>query len=145
MKKFLSIIFISLLIVLLTVPSVCASDLPDWYPDNVYNFEDFYGENLKHVVDDADILTDSEEAELTRMIADVIERTGYDLVIYTDVTNYGLGPEDEKCAIDFYRFNGYGLGPEQSGLIIYVNMDKRDRYFSVVGTGDVEERTYNYN
>ena len=145
MKKFLSVIFISLFTALLAVPSVYASYLPDWYPDDVNNFEDFYGENLKHVVDDADIFNDSEEAELTRLIKDVIEKNGYDLVIYTDVTNYGLGPQDEKCAIDFYRFNGYGLGPEQSGLIIYVNMDQRDRYFSVVGTGDVEERTYSYN
>lgn len=145
MKKILSIVFISLLLVSLAAPAALASTLPSWYPEDVNNFKDFYGTNLSHVVDDADIFTSSEEAELTNLIKAVTDKYGYDLVIYTDITNYGLGPYEEQCAIDFYRFNGYGLGKEQSGVIIYVNMEPGNRYISYVGTGDVESRVYEYN
>ena len=145
MKKIISVIFISLLLVSLAAPAALASNLPSWYPEDVKNFKDFYGQNLPHIVDDADIFTSSEEAELTNMIKSVTDKYGYDLVIYTDTTNYGLGPYEEQCAIDFYRFNGYGLGKEQSGVIIYVNMDPGNRYISYVGTGDVENRAYEYN
>ena len=145
MKKILSFIFISALLTAIFLCAVHAESYPSWFPDDPENFVDFYGTDLRRVADEADLFTDAEESELTRLINEIRDKYGYDLVIYTDKTNYGLGPDDEQCAIDFYRFNGYGLGREQSGMIIYVNMDPDDQYFSVVGTGDVEQRTYEYN
>ena len=145
MKKIVSFVFISILITVLALTAVHASDYPSWFPDDPETFEDFYGTNLERVADEAGLFTASEKSELTYLINQVREKYGYDLVIYTDTTNYGFGPYDETCAINFYRFNGYGLGAGRSGMIIYVNMDPEDRYFSVVGTGDVEARTYNYN
>ena len=145
MKKILSFIFISALLTAIFLCAAHADSYPSWFPDDPENFVDFYGTDLRRVADEADLFTDAEESELTRLINEIRNKYGYDLVIYTDKTNYGLGPDDEQCAIDFYRFNGYGLGREQSGMIIYVNMDPDDQYFSVVGTGDVEQRTYEYN
>ena len=145
MKKILSVIFLTLITFALLVPAVSASSYPSWYPDDPEHFVDFHGTNLSRVVDNADILTDAEEAALTSHINNVINKYGYDLVIYTDVTNYGMGPYDETCPINFYRFNGYGTGNDHSGSIIYVNMDQSDRYYSVVGTGKVENAIYNYN
>ena len=138
MKKFISIVFISLLIVSLAVFPSHASNLPSWYPEDIHA-ERSHGSNLPHVVDYADVFTDAEEAELTKQINEYIEKYGYDLVIVTDVSNYGLGPYEEQYAIDFYYYNGYGTDSEYSGSVIYLNMDPYNRYVSNVGTGKVEK------
>ena len=67
MKKFVTVILISLLMVTLAVPAAFASNLPSWYPDDIHA-ERFHGKNLPAVVDYADIFTDSEEAALTKKI-----------------------------------------------------------------------------
>ncbi len=110
---------------------------PYWYPDKVENpFPDFHGVNLPRVVDDADIFTDSEEAELTRLINDFIaeHQDKYDLVLYTDVSNYGL--PDGILAADFYQFNGYGKGDNYSGSVIFISMEPGNRYWWSAGRGD---------
>ncbi len=121
------------------------SMLPDWYPDPVINpFPDFHGENLPRVVDDADIFTDAEEAELTTLINELIAKHGkFDFVIFTDVTTYGI---DEKAnqegvfAADFYQFNGYGKGDEYSGSVLFIDMNPDDRYWWSAARG--ESRNY---
>lgn len=138
MKKFVTVILISILMVTLAAPAAFASNLPSWYPDDIHA-ERFHGKNLPAVVDYADIFTDSEEAALTKKIKQYIDKYGYDLVIVTDVSNYGIGTIEEQYAIDFYYYNGYGIDSEYSGSVIYINMDPNDRYVSNVGTGKIEK------
>ena len=141
MKKILSVIFISLLLVILLVPSALASSLPSWYPESTSNFVDFHGTNLPRVVDDANILTDSEEATLTSRINALIEKFDYkyDFVIFTDVSNYGIGrgmaASDGVYPADFYQFNGYGYGDDYSGSVFFVNMEPGNRYWWSAGRG----------
>ena len=110
-----------------TVPSPYAgsSELPSWYPEDTSNFQFFSDPDAPRVVDNADLLTDDEEARLEDFIALVIEATGHDLVIVTDNTDYGLG--QQGFADDFYDFNGYGCGNEREGALFFCDMDPYDR------------------
>lgn len=121
----------------LSVTSPSSDDKPYWYPETVQNpFPDFHGVNLPRVVDDADIFTDAEEAELTRLIEKFIadHEYKYDLVLYTDTSNYGL--RDGVLAADFYQFNGYGKGDNYSGSVIFISMEKGNRYWWSAARGD---------
>lgn len=138
MKKVFAIIFISLLLLVLLVPAAFAASRPSWYPEDIYT-ERTHGKNLPKVVDYADIFTSSEEAVLTNKINEIVNKYGYDIVIVTDTSNYGLGPTEEQYAIDFYYYNGYGIDDEYSGSVIYLNMDPNNRYISNVGTGKMEK------
>ena len=66
-------------------------------------------ENKDYVVDNADILTDSEEAELEQKAAEVSQRQGLDIVLLT--VNSLEGKTVANYADDFYFFNGYGQAP----------------------------------
>ncbi|MBO4868935.1 MAG: TPM domain-containing protein [Clostridia bacterium] len=138
MKKILSIAITALICALLLLP---VAAMPDWYPEDVYSFEDFYGTDLKQVVDDADIFTDAEEKEFTAAVNSIISKYGYDLVIFTDVSTYGVG--EQYYPVDFYRFNGYGKGAQRSGSVFFICMEPGNRYWWSAGTG-AAERYYNY-
>ena len=108
--------------------------LPSWYPDDVSTFQDFHNENAPRIVDNADIFTESEEADLTARIQNSIAETNIDFVIYTDTTNYGLG--NQLCAADFYQFNGYGIGDDYNGSVLFINMDPAHREYYTAARGD---------
>ncbi len=145
MKKVFAILFV-LIIAAAAALTVSAADRPYWYPDPVINpFPDFHGENLPRVVDDADIFSDVEEAELTRRVNALIAKfdNKYDLVIFTDVSNYGVGAGEYYWEgiypSDFYQFNGYGKGENYSGSVIFICMDPDDRYWWSSARGDSRE------
>ena len=142
MKKILFVIFISVIISAFLIPSAAAVTLPSWYPSDTSNFSDFHGTNLPRVVDDADIFTDMEEARLTEKVNALIAEFGnkYDLVIFTDVCNYGIGrgmeASDGVYPADFYQFNGYGKGDNYSGSVIFICMEPGNRYWWSAARGD---------
>ncbi len=114
-KKVLS--FISAAVMLLTVNGMTA-----------------YAENSDKVVDNADILTDSEEADLEDMILDIIEKHSrkYDIAV---VTTYGTNGSIEAFADDYYDYNGYGYGSMNSGIILAIDMQERAYHMSTCGDG----------
>ena len=124
------LIFMVLAMVISPLFSVCAfadgeASLPDWYPEDISSFQFFHTSDPLRVFDGADILTDEEEKELDAQISESIERTGHDLVIVTDVTDYGLG--QMEYADDFYDYNGFGFGDQREGAVFFVDMDPLDR------------------
>ena len=125
-KRILSLLMILFVLVLSPVFAVSAraeGEFPDWYPEDVNNFEAFYNENAARVVDNADIFSDSEEQKLTEKINDFIKKTGKDFVIFTDTKTYGL--ERDAYARDFYRFNGYGMSPDHSGSVLFIEYGEK--------------------
>lgn len=99
--------------------------LPDWYPVNTKNFPFYHDEDAPRVVDRADLFTSDEEEELERAISELRAELDRDVVVYTDVTDYGLGKD--ILAADFYDFNGYGCGDEREGVCLFIDMDPDDR------------------
>lgn len=85
------------------------------------------------IVDDADLLSDSEEALLEAKARDLADRYDMDVVILTiDSLN---GRYVESYADDYYDSNGYGIGPDGSGVLLMLAMDTREWAISTCGDG----------
>ncbi len=107
--------------------------LPDWYPDDPEHFVFFHDETAPRVVDAADIFTDAEEQRLEARLGEIRAELQKDLVIYTDMTDYGL--TQAICAADFFDFNGYGCGDEYEGACLFIDMDPDERGWWCACTG----------
>lgn len=83
------------------------------------------------VIDDADLLTDSQLQELSA-IADQLSRThNADIVI---VTVDSLGSKSaESFADDYFDDHGYGIGSDRSGILFLLSMEYRDWAISTSG------------
>lgn len=81
-------------------------------------------EGEQRVFDNADILTDREEQLLEESIADFTAEYEADLVILTERDSSVSDPE--LHAQDYYDEQGFGVGEERSGMILYVNMSTRE-------------------
>lgn len=85
------------------------------------------------VVDEADILTSSEETNLLRTVDEISERQQFDVVI---VTVESLGGEDiQYYAADYYDYNGYGMGDEYDGAMFLISMAEREWFVLTTGYG----------
>lgn len=116
------------------VPSGAAvAGMPDWYPADPKSFQFYHDENAPRVVDGADIFSDAEERAMEARITVLRRELQRDIVVYTDVSDYGLGRD--ICAADFYDFNGYGYGSEREGFCLFICMEEGNRGFWTCGTG----------
>jgi len=86
----------------------------------------------KRVVDDADLLSSSEEEALDRRCETLSEKYKVDLVIvFKDEPVSSRGVVDD--ADMFFEGNGYGYTSAQNGIELYVNMYARDICISTMG------------
>lgn len=132
MKKILALI--TSVIFILSFGAIClADDLPSWYPSDVSSFEDFHADSAPKVVDDANLFTESEKAELTSKIKELVSEFDTDLVIYTTNSSYGF--EHNTLAADFYQFNGYGIGDDYNGSVLMICMQSDDRGWYTAACG----------
>lgn len=83
------------------------------------------------IVDDADLLTDSEEAILEANAQSLADEYDMDVVILT-VDSIG-GRYIESYADDYYDNNGYGIGQDYSGVLLLLAMDTREWAISTCG------------
>ena len=119
MKKFIAVLFC-----LLITASLCLTVSADEIPSERL---------LPRLVDEADILTDYEEAELISKLDSVSEELQFDVVI---ATVYGLNGEYIRdYADDYYDYNGFGFGANADGCILLVDMEGRDWWISTCGYG----------
>lgn len=80
-----------------------------------------------YVIDNADLLSDSEEAALESVISDLRWIYEMDIVLLTEPSLYGSRPQDH--ADGFYDRNGYA----DDGLLFLLSMEERDWYISTCG------------
>ena len=136
MKRVLSIISCVLLVFVLSFPIFADTDMPYWYPEDTYGFTDFHSENLRRVVDDADILTDEQEANLNTRMEEVVGKYGIGYVLFTDDDNHGLSPEEYSS--DFLHFGGYGVGDGYGAVVFYLCFDPSDRCWRTTSINSYE-------
>ena len=79
---------------------------------------------LPLVVDNADVLTDAEEADFTAKLEELGGK--YDLEIGILTVDTYEGKDGQAFADDFYDYNGYGYGENDDGLMIVFNTGKED-------------------
>ena len=103
--------------------------------------EDTSGENrtipeerqLPRLVDEADILTDEEEADLLEKLDEISERQECDVALVTVDSLNGANVED--YADDFYDYNGYGMGSGDDGILFLISMGEREWAITTYGFG----------
>ncbi len=108
---------------------------PEWFPKNLDEAYVYFDEDMPRVVDYAGIISDECEEVMKARIAEISDETGKDIVIVTDVSNYGLG--DDMYAADFYDFNGYGIGEEHEGMVLFLDMNPEERGGWTAETGSL--------
>ncbi|MDO4845160.1 MAG: TPM domain-containing protein [Oscillospiraceae bacterium] len=111
--------------------------MPYWYPADVESFEDFHtAADTPRVVDNADIFTDEEEDALAAKLAELRDKHSADFVLFTDTSSHSL--TRGIYSADFYVFNGYGVGDDYNGMILYICMEPGNRGWWEAGTGACE-------
>ena len=89
--------------------------------------------DLPRLVDQADLLTDSEESALSDRLDEISERHQFDVVVVT--VDSLEGETAVVYADDFYDYNGYGFGDERDGILLLISMEERDWCISTTGYG----------
>lgn len=100
----------------------------------VFGCVTFFAESQQKLIDDANLLTSYEQEEITQKLEEASEKTGWDMIIYTnynDIDEYDI----ENYTNEYYDNHGYGIGDKKSGIILNVDMSSRQMY--VITKGDV--------
>lgn len=112
MKRWITCLFALCLCVTLTMPAFADATLP-------------------RLVDDADLLSNREEAAVLADLDEISERQQVDVVVVTVDSLDGKSPM--MFADDFYDDNGYGFGASYDGVLLLVSMEDSDWYVSTCG------------
>lgn len=116
--------FITLLICLAVVLSVASFASAQGIPDK---------RQCARIVDDADLLSESEENALLSALDAESEENQFDFVIHT--TDSLGGMRIENYADDYFDYNGFGYGENGDGVVLVIAMDIREYYISTCGRG----------
>ena len=88
----------------------------------------------KYVIDDAQLLTDEQEAQLSQQIQDLRQEKNIDIVI---VTKNGLGEKTpQQYADDYLDQGGYGMGADENSILYLIDMESRELYLSTHGAAE---------
>lgn len=87
---------------------------------------------LPLVVDEADLLSDTEEQWLIEKLQSVGDEHECEVAVLT-VNSMG-GKNEVEFADDFYDYNGYGYGENDDGLLFLLDMGSRTMYITTHGT-----------
>ena len=83
------------------------------------------------LVDDADLLTTSEETSLLSKLDEISERQQCDVAVVT--VDSLDGKTSEAYADDYYDYNGYGMGVGDDGILLLISMADRDWAITTYG------------
>ena len=111
---------------ILKAASPAISELEDTADDVTEPVTEFVptDRTLSLVEDYADVLTDSEEAELIAKLETL--GSEYDIEIGAITVDSYEGKDPQDFADDFYDYNGYGYGSNDDGLIVVFNTGEGD-------------------
>ena len=87
--------------------------------------------DLPKVVDNGNLLTTEEENQLEQRARSLTETLEIDIIIVT--VNSLDGKDVQAYADDYYDNNGYGIGPDYSGVLMMLAMDTREWAISTCG------------
>lgn len=116
MKKILSCIMLSILVISLMAINVSAETKP------------------LRLVDEADLLSESEETKILSRLDELSETYKYDIVI---LTQKSIGKKSERAfADDYYDNNGYGFGEDFTGLLLLITFDEEGGIWYISTCGE---------
>ncbi len=116
--------------ILLCLLLVLSLSMTVWAEDSLTIQITSTGEN-SYVVDNGELLSDSEEQQLNTLAQQISQKQGNDVVL---LTVDGLdGKTAMEYADDYFDYNGYGQGADRSGLLLLLSMEDRDWWISTRG------------
>lgn len=83
------------------------------------------------IYDFANLFSEGEEIELYDQAQKFIEKENLDIAIVTISTNNKTS--SMAYADDFYDYNDFGIGDDSSGILLLIDMDKRNIWISTTG------------
>ncbi len=89
--------------------------------------------SMPNVVDNFDLINDTEEALLNEKIDGIKNELQFEIVIVT--TDDLEGKSKKDYADDFYDYNGYGVDERYSGALLLIDMSSSSWYVSTTGYG----------
>lgn len=89
----------------------------------------FAGSNT--VVDEADLLTQQQEEDLAGLAESIINTYQMDVAVV--IVSSLDGKSSQAYADDYYDYNGYGLGEDDSGVLFLLAIDDREYAISTCG------------
>lgn len=110
MKKYLSVLILFIFILSFSFPAL-AEEIPE-------------NRLCERLVDEAELLDQSQEDELLLKLDEISQRQGFDVVIAT-VNSLGA-KTPEEFADDYFDYNGFGFGEERDGILFLISMQERD-------------------
>ena len=88
---------------------------------------------VPRLVDEADLLGETAEAEILKKLDTISEKHQFDIVI---VTKKSIGTKSsETYADDYFDYNGFGYGDSHDGIVFLISMENRDWAISTCGKG----------
>ena len=87
--------------------------------------------SLPRIVDNSDLLSDQEESFLLSRINEIIAKYSFDVVFVTENDLQGKSTRD--FADDFFDYGGYGVGDDNSGVLVLISDE--GRWISGTGRG----------
>lgn len=96
-------------------------------------FPVFAAESSSRIIDQADLLTSSEESALLRKLDEISTRQNMDVVVATTSTLEGASVQE--YAERLYLEGGFGYGDSKDGLLLLISMEDSDWYLSTCGYG----------
>ena len=114
MKKLLSCVLLSLLLLTLFLPVYASFENPS-------------------IVDDAGYLMQSELTDLSEKLDKVRNEYDFEVAIYTE--SEMTSDTAEASADDIYDYGGYGAGENDDGILLYICSDTREYHFTTHGEG----------
>jgi uncharacterized protein len=85
------------------------------------------------LVDDAGILSNTERTEVEARLNELSRKHSFDIAVVTVDSHDYYGVTD--YADDFYDYNGYGQGDDNSGIMFLIAMDTREWHITTTGKG----------
>ncbi len=121
MKKILRITLTIILLLALVVPS---ASIGQSIPEERL---------LPRLVDNANLLTDSQYDKLLNKLDEISERQAFDVVVITVDSIEGYTATE--FADDVFDYNGFGMGEGYDGILLLISMGERDWAISTHGFG----------
>lgn len=118
-KNFIAVFFALLLCMTALLPSPVFADADEQEP--------------AYVCDMAELLSESEEKELSDLLREISTRQRLTVAVVT-VPDCGRKTQRDY-ADDFFDQNGYGYGADRDGVLLLVDMDERQCWISTHGYG----------
>ena len=115
MKRIVSLLFVCLLCVTLTVPCFA---------------EEFVN---PPIVDGAQYLDEAQLEKLSKKIEGIRQKYNFEVAIVTEDEMSGY--DAMSTADDIYDYNGYGAGENDDGIMLYICSDNREYHFTTHGKG----------